>query len=210
MRVTSNAPIADAANSIRDLDNESITVSGECFDPNETGYVLRAVTDYLIETAYGLHRLTVTRDAIGTARCLALCVYATHIRPASIAFSAANGDLPALRMMQAALLLCADARMTLITGPFPSVGHAFIRTGTVDTAIGDLLERGLLPTRARGDLYAMKHRISASAARFHRNHGSGIEGGNRNENMLALIASDAGEPWRETAAALAGEWKVAA
>lgn len=210
MRVTSNTPIADAANSIRDLDNESITVLGKRFDPNETGYVLRAVTDYLIETAYGLHRLTVTRDAVRTARCMALCVYATHIRPASIAFSAANGDLPALRMMQAALLLCAGARMTLITGPFPSVGHAFIRTGTVDTAIGDLLERGLLPTRARGDLYAMKQRISASAARFRRNHGSGIEVGNRNEDMLALIASDAGEPWRETAAALAGEWKAAA
>lgn len=210
MRVTSNTPIADAASPIRDFDDESITVLGERFDPNETGYVLRTVTDYLIETAYGLHRLTVTRDAVRTARCLALCAYATHIRPASIAFSAANGDLPALRMMQAALLLCADARMTLITGPFPSVGHAFIRTGTVDTAIGDLLERGLLPTRARGDLYAMKHRISASAARFHRNHDSGIKGGNRNENMLALIANDAGEPWRETAAALAGEWKAAA
>ncbi|KAB8290101.1 hypothetical protein [Bifidobacterium avesanii] len=199
---------------MRDIDNvvavpDAITVLGERFDPNEPGYVLQATTGYLIETAYGLHRLTVTRDAEHTARCLALCAYATHIRPVSIAFSAANSDLPALRMLLAALLLCADARATLTTGPFPMTGHIIIRTGKVDTAIGDLLERGLLPTRARGDLHAMKQRMSASAALLGRAYdGAGRHHGSN--DVLALIVEQAGEPWRATAAALAGEWKVAA
>ncbi|MBT1169626.1 hypothetical protein [Bifidobacterium sp. SO4] len=156
---------------MRDIDNDvvfpdTIAVLDERFDSNEPSYVLQATAGYLIETAYELHRLTVTRDAEHTARCLALCAYATHIRPASIAFSATNGDLPALRMLLAALLLCADARTTLTTSPFPMTGHTIIRTDKADTAIGDPLERGLLPTRARGDLHAMKQRLSASAARL--------------------------------------------
>lgn len=196
---------------MRNIDNDvpipdAIEVLGKRFDPNDPGYVLQATADYLIETAYGLHRLTVTRDAENTARYLALCAYATNIRPASIAFSATNDDLPALRMLQATLLMCANARTTLTTGPLPMTDHIVIRTGKVDTAIGDLLERGLLPTRARSDLNAMRQRMSASAARLGRAYGEHPD----RDDVLAFITGQVGEPWRKIATALAGKWKAAA
>ncbi|KFI96885.1 hypothetical protein [Bifidobacterium stellenboschense] len=179
---------------------DSITILGESFDPNTPGYVLQATTDYLLETAYGLYKLTVTHDAIDTARCLTMCAYASWIAPTSIAFTAKNDDLPALRMLQAATLLCADARTTLTTGPFPKRGHKIIRTGKTDTMIDSVLALGLLPTRNRQDLHYMRQRMAASARRLD------YRGG----NVLEFIASQAGASWDKTVAALADEWKAAA
>lgn len=179
---------------------DSITSLGESFDPNTPGYTLQATTDYLLESAYGLYRLTVTHDAIDMARCLTMCAYATWIAPTSIAFTAKNDDLPALRMLQAAMLLCADARTTLTTGPLPKRGHKIIRTGKTDTMIDSVLALGLLPTRNRQDLHYMRQRMAASARRLD------YKGG----NVLKFIASQAGETWDETVAALADEWKAAA
>lgn len=179
---------------------DSIIILGESFDPNTPGYVLQATTDYLLESAYGLYRLTVTHEAIDMARCLTICAYATWINPTSIAFTAKNDDLPALRMMQAATLLCADARTTLTTGPMPTRGHKTLRTGKTDTRIDGILNLGLLPTRNRQDLHYMRRRMAASATRLN------YPGG----NVLAFIASQAGRPWDKTVAALADEWKAAA
>lgn len=179
---------------------DSITILGESFDPNTPGYVLQATTDYLLESAYGLYRLTVTHEAIDMARCLTMCTYATWIKPTSIAFTAKNDDLPALRMLQAATLLCADARTTLTTGPMPMQGHKIMRTGKTDTRIDGILNLGLLPTRNRQDLHYMRQRMAASATRLN------YPGG----NVLAFIASQAGHPWDKTVAALADEWKAAA
>lgn len=179
---------------------DSITILGESFDPNTPGYVLQATTDYLLETAYGLYRLTVTHDATDTARCLTMCAYATWITPTSIAFTAKNDDLPALRMLQAATLLCADARTTLTAGPFPKRGHKIIRTGKTDTMIDSVLTLGLLPTRNRQDLHYMRQRMAASARRLD------YRGG----NVLEFIASQAGASWDKTVKALADEWRAAA
>lgn len=175
-----------------------VSILGECFDPDAPVYVLQAATDYLLESAYGLYRLTVTHDAIDTARCLSMCTYATWIKPTSIAFTAKNDDLPALRMLQAAMLLCADARTTLTTGPMPVRGHIALRTGKTDTLIDGILDLGLLPTRSRRDLHYVRRRMAVSAARMN------YPGG----NVLAFIASRAGDPWDKTMAALADERKA--
>ncbi|MBT1171422.1 MULTISPECIES: hypothetical protein [Bifidobacterium] len=179
---------------------KSITILGENFAPNAPGYVLQATTDYLLEAAYGLYKLTVTHDAIGTARCLTMCSYATWIAPTSIAFTAKNNDLPALRMLQAAMLLCADARTTLTTGPFPKRGHKLIRTNQTDVMIDSVLTLGLLPTRNRQDLHCIRQRMAASARLLNYT----------GDNVLKFIANQAGAPWDEIAAALADGWKVVA
>ena len=180
--------------------NDSITILGERFDPNTPAYVLQTTTDYLLESAYGLYKLTATHDASDMACCLSVCAYATWIKPTSIAFTAKNDDLPALRMLQAATLLCADARTTLTTGPMPTRGHKTLRTGETDTRIDGILNLGLLPTRNRQDLYYMRRRMAASATCLN------YPGG----NVLAFIASQAGYPWDKTVAALASGWKAGA
>lgn len=175
------------------------SISVEDDEANQVNYVLETVSDYLLETAYGFYSRSISLHTDRAARCLALLVLASNIRPMPVAVTARVSDQGASVMVQAASLLSPDGCLAFT----PSLSQAYRRILLVsvptDQATSTLLNSGLVPSRARRDAAYMHARL-ATCAGIHQKEV--LEHGSKPSQVLKTLATLAGDPWPRIAADL--------
>lgn len=190
------------------------TGAGETYTPilsddrqaDQAGYVLDTTSDYLLETAYGPYRLTVSSGTRIMARIMALVALSSHLEPMPVRFRALNDDPGACVMVQAMSLLCPQGSLT-----FTPCDQAFrtltMVTHPTDRAIVTLMDSATIPVRSRMDVAFMRRRL-ASCARA--NHDQALRDGEQPSVLLRSLGGLAGRQWPSVAVLACKRMEVSA
>lgn len=162
---------------------------------DQAGYVLDTTSDYLLETAYGPYRLTVSSGTRIMARIMALVALASHLEPMPVRFRALNDDPGACVMVQTMSLMCPQGNLT-----FAPCDQAFrtltLVTHPTDRATVNLMDSTTIPVRSRMDVAFMRRRL-ASCARTNRDQV--WRNGEQPSALLHGLADLAGDQWPSVA-----------
>lgn len=162
---------------------------------DQAGYVLDTTSDYLLETAYGPYRLTVSSGTRIMARIMALIALASHLEPMPVRFQALNDDPGACVMVQAMSQLCPQGNLT-----FTPCDQAFrtltLVTHPTDRATVTLMDSATIPVRSRMDVAYMRRRL-ASCARTNRDQA--LRDGIQLSVLLHRLGDLAGDQWPSVA-----------
>lgn len=173
---------------------------------DQAGYVLDTTSDYLLETAYGPYRLTISSSTRIMTRIMALVALASHLEPMPVRFQAVNDDPGACVMVQAMSLLCPQGNLTFT--PCDQAFHTLtLVTHPTDRATVTLMDSATIPVRSRIDVAYMRRRL-ASCART--NRGQVWRNGEQPSRLLHRLADLAGDQWPAVAALACKRMEVAA
>lgn len=173
---------------------------------DQAGYVLDTTSDYLLETAYGPYRLTVSSGTRIMARIMALVVLASHLEPMPVRFQALNDDPGACVMVQTMSLLCPQGGLTF-TPCDQALRTLMLVTHPTDRATVTLMDSATTPIRPRMDVAYMRRRL-ASCART--NHDQALRDGEQPSVLLHSLADMAGDQWPSVATLTCERMEVAA
>ena len=173
---------------------------------DQAGYVLDTTSDYLLETAYGPYRLTVSSGTRIMARIMALVALASHLEPMPVRFQALNDDPGACVMVQTMSLLCPQGNLTF--APCDQAFHTLtLVTHPTDRATVTLMDSATIPVRSRMDVAYMRRRL-ASCART--NRGQALRDGKQLSVLLHRLGDLAGDQWPSVAALACERMEVTA
>lgn len=173
---------------------------------DQTGYVLDTTSDYLLETAYGPYRLTVSSGTRIMASIMALVMLASHLEPMPVRFQALNDDPGACVMVQTMSLLCPQGNLTF--APCDQAFHTLTMvTHPTDRATVTLMDSATIPVRSRIDVAYMRRRL-ASCARTNRDQV--WWNGEQPSRLLHRLADLAGDQWPAVAALACKRMEVTA
>ncbi|KAB8294537.1 hypothetical protein [Bifidobacterium avesanii] len=169
---------------------------------NSPAYVLSMTGRYLLEAAYGPYRLAVSRHIEDTARLAALTVYAGHVAPQPVTFTAWTGDPAACTITALAALLLPTGVIMSASAFHPSNPVVKVAGLDMDVRTGTLIDMQLLPSHARMDAGHVRNRIADSARA---NRLAVIDASERRAcSVLCAVAGLAGGDWPRVARLLAG------
>ncbi|MBW3089590.1 hypothetical protein [Bifidobacterium miconisargentati] len=170
-------------------------------DANAPGYVLDAVTWFLLGNVFGDYRLTVTNQCERTARTIALAVYSGHVAPLPFSLSVWSGDRPAFVLAQYAGLLLPACTLTIRQYTTPTARTLTLKTDGTDGRLDTLIDRRELPSRSRMDIGYMRRRIASSAEA---NRTRITRAGERGLSVPEAVGMIAGGVWPSIAAIVIG------
>ncbi|KAE8126307.1 hypothetical protein DDE84_07210 [Bifidobacterium tibiigranuli] len=119
--------------------------------------VLNVTIDYLLETAYGPARLTVSDKQMELARRLALAVFASYVQHTRVSFTLDRADLPSVAMAHTALLL--SKSWTMSVGEVTPCGSLNLQADAIDRKIARRVAFSPYPSRDLSDCGYMRARV---------------------------------------------------